>query len=290
MAQALHDFGRQHFDAMQLEQARECARESFALAQALGDRRAIAAALLLDALAATEGDQVEQAIPALQESLAIWREVGDTRNRALTMATLARAEGKRGNDERVKPLLMEAVRLQVQQGNFIELIGPLLALSFMAMHSQAQPEGARSAAQIFGMVMIWSEKLGGTSPWAEGPQQRIIEQLSAMLGADTFAQAFEIGKQMRPADLVQLAEHITAPASETMLPSPHQPERVYAPLSLREVEVLRLVATGLTNAQVAQRLSVTPRTINAHLTTIYRKLRVTSRSGAIRYALDHQLG
>jgi DNA-binding NarL/FixJ family response regulator len=58
----------------------------------------------------------------------------------------------------------------------------------------------------------------------------------------------------------------------------------------REVEVLRLVATGLTNAQVAQHLSVTPRTVNAHLTAIYRKLGVSSRSGAMRYALDHQLG
>lgn len=33
-----------------------------------------------------------------------------------------------------------------------------------------------------------------------------------------------------------------------------------------------------------------PRTINAHLTAIYSKLGVSSRSGAIRYALDHQLG
>jgi DNA-binding CsgD family transcriptional regulator len=62
-----------------------------------------------------------------------------------------------------------------------------------------------------------------------------------------------------------------------------------AGLSAREVEVLRLVASGLTNAQVADRLFLSPRTINAHLTTIYTKLNVPSRAAAIRFALDHDL-
>ena len=62
-----------------------------------------------------------------------------------------------------------------------------------------------------------------------------------------------------------------------------------AGLSAREVEVLQLVATGLTNAQVAERLFLSPRTINAHLTTIYSKLGVPSRSAAVRFALEHGL-
>jgi DNA-binding CsgD family transcriptional regulator len=67
------------------------------------------------------------------------------------------------------------------------------------------------------------------------------------------------------------------------------PPRYPAGLSAREVEVLRLVASGLTNAQVAERLFLSPRTINAHLTTIYTKLNVPSRAAAIRFALDHGL-
>jgi DNA-binding CsgD family transcriptional regulator len=53
--------------------------------------------------------------------------------------------------------------------------------------------------------------------------------------------------------------------------------------------VLRLVAAGLTNAQVAERLFLSPHTINSHLTAIYNKLGVTSRSAAIRFALEHNL-
>ena len=53
--------------------------------------------------------------------------------------------------------------------------------------------------------------------------------------------------------------------------------------------MLRLVAAGLTDAQVAARLFLSPRTVNTHLTTIYGKLGVTSRAAATRFALDHGL-
>ena len=60
-------------------------------------------------------------------------------------------------------------------------------------------------------------------------------------------------------------------------------------LTTREVEVLRLVAQGLTDAQVAEQLVISPRTVNWHLTSIYSKLGVSSRSAATRYAIEHHL-
>ncbi len=62
-----------------------------------------------------------------------------------------------------------------------------------------------------------------------------------------------------------------------------------AGLTAREVEVLRLVAQGLTDAQVAEQLVISPRTVNFHLTSIYGKIGVSSRSAATRYALEHRL-
>jgi DNA-binding CsgD family transcriptional regulator len=55
------------------------------------------------------------------------------------------------------------------------------------------------------------------------------------------------------------------------------------------VEVLRLGAQGFTTAQVAEQLIVSPRTVNTHLTTIYGKIGVSSRSAATRYAIEHHL-
>jgi DNA-binding CsgD family transcriptional regulator len=93
------------------------------------------------------------------------------------------------------------------------------------------------------------------------------------------------------ADVRHMNEKI-APGGEVapvtgMRPSTRQ---VYpAGLTRREVEVLRLVAQGLTNSNVAAHLVVSPRTVNTHLTSIYRKLNTSSREVAIRFALEHRL-
>ena len=60
-------------------------------------------------------------------------------------------------------------------------------------------------------------------------------------------------------------------------------------LTPREVEVLRLVAHGLSDQAVAERLTISSRTVNAHLTSIYNKLGVKSRAAATRFALEHGL-
>lgn len=84
-----------------------------------------------------------------------------------------------------------------------------------------------------------------------------------------------------------------ADAAEARLPivqSTSPQELLPAGLTPREAEVLQLLATGLANAEIARHLSLSPRTVNAHLTTIYGKLGVTTRGAAIRFALDHHLG
>ena len=63
-----------------------------------------------------------------------------------------------------------------------------------------------------------------------------------------------------------------------------------AGLTAREVDVLRLVAQGLTDAQVADKLIVSRRTVSTHLSAIYGKLQMNSRSAATRFALEHGLG
>ncbi len=53
--------------------------------------------------------------------------------------------------------------------------------------------------------------------------------------------------------------------------------------------VLRLVAQGLTNEQIAEQLVISYRTVTTHLNSIYTKLGVLSRSAATRFAVEHQL-
>jgi DNA-binding CsgD family transcriptional regulator len=60
-------------------------------------------------------------------------------------------------------------------------------------------------------------------------------------------------------------------------------------LSDRELEVLSLVARGLSDAEVAENLYVSPRTVSGHLRGVYRKLGVKSRTAAVKKAGELRL-
>jgi DNA-binding NarL/FixJ family response regulator len=60
-------------------------------------------------------------------------------------------------------------------------------------------------------------------------------------------------------------------------------------LTARELEVLRLVASGMSNQAIAEQLSLSTYTVQNHLRNIYGKLGVGSRSAATRYAWEHGL-
>jgi DNA-binding CsgD family transcriptional regulator len=71
--------------------------------------------------------------------------------------------------------------------------------------------------------------------------------------------------------------------------SERQPSSAPGGLSLREVQVLRLVAAGKTNRAIADELFLSERTVHRHLSNIFTKLDVTSRSAATAYAFQHDL-
>ncbi|MGA7669965.1 MAG: helix-turn-helix transcriptional regulator, partial [Nitrolancea sp.] len=55
-------------------------------------------------------------------------------------------------------------------------------------------------------------------------------------------------------------------------------------LSAREVEVLRLVAEGLTDNEIAEQLFISRRTVTSHMTSIFNKLGVSARAAAVSAA------
>lgn len=61
------------------------------------------------------------------------------------------------------------------------------------------------------------------------------------------------------------------------------------PLTLREREVLRLMALGLSNDEIAKKLFITKRTVQNHVSNIYGKLGLDSRAEAVLYAIRHKL-
>lgn len=75
----------------------------------------------------------------------------------------------------------------------------------------------------------------------------------------------------------------------TLAATPETPTGPPDDLSEREVEVLRLIALGHTNAEIGAQLFLSVRTVETHRTHIQQKLGRTSRAELVRYALDHGL-
>lgn len=115
--------------------------------------------------------------------------------------------------------------------------------------------------------------------------ERSVAFVRAHLGERAFAAAWAQGRAMTTGQA--LAAKGQKPARE--IPTAAAPAAYPDGLTAREVEVLRLVARGLTDAQVAEQLVLSPRTVHAHLSSIYNKIGVTSRSAATRYAIEHRL-
>ena len=62
-----------------------------------------------------------------------------------------------------------------------------------------------------------------------------------------------------------------------------------AGLTVREVEVLRLIAGGMSNNEIAGQLYLSAKTVSRHLSNIFTKIGVTSRAGATAFAFEHDL-
>lgn len=143
----------------------------------------------------------------------------------------------------------------------------------------AQEQPVR-AALVFGAAEALREEINAPRPVAhQAHYERYLATARAQLDEAAFAGAWARGRAMTPEQaLVEEAEAL-------------RPKRVTYPAGLtgREVEVLRSVARGMSNAQVAAELFISPRTVDAHLTSIYAKLGVSSRTAATRYAIEHDL-
>ena len=105
-----------------------------------------------------------------------------------------------------------------------------------------------------------------------GPHRETEEAVRGALGADQYAAWYRTGAE-RPLD--QLIPLVISDADELV------PRRVGAdksdPLTRREREVATLVAEGLSNREIADRLVISKRTVDAHVEHIYAKLAISSR-------------
>ena len=228
-----------------------------------------------------QGDH-ERARRLAERGLAISREIGErqaTTSALYTLAILAQTEGK---DERARDLFEEGLRLSAELGNEADVAHCLEGLA-----SMYGAEGKIAcAARLWGAEEALLEKLED-AVYTYVPDRALrrsqVAAARSQLDEAAWTAAWTEGRVMSLEQAVEYA------LKQEPVPDPAAPEFYLTGLSAREVEVLRLVATGLTNTEVAEKLFLSSRTVDWHLSSIYRKLGLHSRTEAVRYAADHDL-
>jgi DNA-binding NarL/FixJ family response regulator len=113
--------------------------------------------------------------------------------------------------------------------------------------------------------------------------------LRQSFGSEATRVAWEEGRAMTEEQMLDLALAITEPPHERLERPTDRSGQQRAVLSSREQEVAALVADGLSNRQIAQRLVITERTVKAHVEHSLTKLGYASRAQIAVWAAEHGL-
>jgi predicted ATPase/DNA-binding CsgD family transcriptional regulator len=276
VARTLNRLGLAAFYAGDYERFRVLADESLAGFRELEDVEGIGLATLHLGIVALIRDEPASARPLLEESLAICRELGDRRTITKGAYFLGDAFAGLHNHVAARPPYEESLGLSIELGDRL-----MTTISLEGLARTAAATGQlEAAANLLGAADALRDTTGATrAAYWQALYERLVADTRPGLGDDAFEEAWEAGRTMTPEQ---------ATAALLPLPTPPGTERSDE-LTAREIEVLGLVAEGLADAQVAERLVVSLRTVHAHLRSIYRKLDVSSRSAATRYAVEHGL-
>ena len=152
--------------------------------------------------------------------------------------------------------------------------------------------GPFRAAQLLGAAEALRERLDYPIPRGALPTyQQTIAGIQSSLSMIQFATAWVDGRALSLAEAIALARaDLSVPDTAERTAGPVRASVVSCHgLTPRELQVLQLLAAGQSNAEIAHTLSISPRTVTTHLTSIFTKLDVSSRTGAIAAARRRNL-
>jgi predicted ATPase/DNA-binding CsgD family transcriptional regulator len=321
---ALNNLGVNMMTRGELDEAIALYEESLAVDRLAGNAYGIAIGLLCLAEAFVLREDYERAEPLLQEVLVRAAEFGYVRDLPFAYLQLARVDRARGAYARAEGRLTEALALARRIADTQEIGYSLLALGDLARlqgdHARAMHllregtslfhEGGDRAGTIEGLEGIAGVAVAtgdmGQAARLLGASDALLAEIGvprppgsrstdyahhataarASLGEAAFTAAWEAGRALTLDTAVAEALAFEPPSEA---PAPATPVAPTGGLSPRETEVLRLVAGGLTNQEIADALFISHRTATSHVSNILAKLDLTTRTAAVAYAIRNGL-
>lgn len=230
--------------------------------------------------------QHEEAVHLLEEARAMHRVNADLRGEASSLVALALLDCDRGDTGFAAIRIAEALTmwegLDVTEG----LAGCFAAMATLAQAS-SQP---REAARFFGVTESLCETKGIVFGLPErATHERVTAAIRADLAERTWVRAYERGRALSLPEAISEARLFLEVAFEQPSGNDDTDPAADFGLSPREAEVLRLMATGRPDREIAEELYVSLRTAQTHVSHVLKKLNVRSRAEAAAMAVRHDL-
>jgi predicted ATPase/class 3 adenylate cyclase/DNA-binding CsgD family transcriptional regulator len=284
IAEALQRLGELARLRGEYERADTICREALEIWRKLGNKGGLAETLNLLGEVAQLRVDYEQARSFYGESLSLHRELGSKRFIAGVLHNLGKLAQLDGDYEQAAALYEESLALNKEIEYRPGIADCLVGLAAVAVAAGS----ATRAARLLGAAEPHLDSMRGYMPKSDRDNyDHTLAAARAQLDEAAFTAAFARSRELPLAQAIAYAQ--TQPLEPDTPPPRPAPEAYPAGLTGREVEVLRLVAQGLSDAEVAEELVISPRTVNGHLRSIYSKLDVSSRTAAAHFAITHNL-
>jgi predicted ATPase/DNA-binding CsgD family transcriptional regulator len=253
--------------------------------------------LYLADLALDRGEFAEAA-KTYEEGVALARQLGDPHDMAYGLRGLGQGARARGEYAHARDLLRESLRLlaDLRDRRCIPLCLEGLACISVGADWAERATCLLAAAHAF-------QRISGAlpSPSEMADYKRTELDARAHLGEERFAAIWAQGSGMSLDDAVayalaeEEAPNTRAAVARRQSASPDANQlgpQAHAPLSAREREVVVLIAGGLTNREIAERLVLSVRTVERHIENVYNRLGIQGKAGraiVTAYAVRHGL-
>lgn len=255
--------------------------ESERIHRALNNPSGLALVLGRHASSALFGGDYSLAAPRLDEAERLATELGDERVLSRLAGVRILFDWRAGDFAAARARLQDTFQQAADRGDH-QLPTWLPMLATVLYRQGLEVWSARVFGLVEAMTATRSISAETAAMWQLVRLGDIRAELRAQLGDETFAQETAAGQRLTLVDL-RAIPHPPKPTPATPTSAPAES------LTGREIEVLRLLAQELSNLQIAERLVVSRRTVEAHLRSIYDKLGVKSRDAAIRVAREKRL-
>jgi predicted ATPase/DNA-binding CsgD family transcriptional regulator/Tfp pilus assembly protein PilF len=262
--------------------------ESLALRRQIGDPVGVASSLTNIADIQLNRGEYDEARVRLEEALDQIGETGDLRTIAAIRVSLAELSRRQGDSAAAMALLGESIIAFLSVGDKLAISECLVRLAL-----GAEPAvDARTSAHLLGAADASLASIGAPIPLSDDERRQREAPFRSALGDAVFEREVRAGHELTLDEAATLARGLTPGRpnvkSEFAVDAVAS-RRTDHGLTARELEVLRLVAAGHSNADIAELLFISPRTVSTHVTNVLGKLGVDNRAAAVSYAYQHDL-